>query len=49
MCSGIKQEINNMLHDMRNLPDSDSLSISLVRETLESLLAGGGEEQNEMV
>jgi len=35
--SEIKQEIRNILHDMRNMPDGSTYSIALVREMLESL------------
>lgn len=38
MCPQIKQAIKNVLYDMRNLNDSDTLSIALVREMFEELL-----------
>ena len=36
--SVISQEIKNILHDMRNMPDGSTYSIALVREMLHSLL-----------
>jgi len=41
-CPEIKQEIKNILHDMRNMPDGSTYSIALVREMLESLLGEEG-------
>jgi len=42
--SETKQEIKNILHDMRNMPDGSTYSIALVREMLESLLEEEGRE-----
>lgn len=39
----MRELITEMLHDMRNLSDSDTLSIVLVREMLQSILDEEGE------
>ena len=39
----IKQEIRNLLRDIRNLSCDDTLSVGLVRNILENLLEEGSE------
>ena len=39
----IKQEIRNLLRDIRNLPCDDTLSIGSLRNILENLLEEGSE------